>query len=273
MKSADDVRFRGIGHGEENESLRFGLLWVIEMTWNGVGLQGITAWTSSVAAGKGDAGPSRPGVSCRGRKIMTMALASPLREAWAEEGFWDGHKHGDSIGWEEDTSHVFSLRKQSLEERHWAILALLGVGDHSEKEWRALAISTGSQRREIQKQPLNRNKKRKPTCKRSPSPLFGLEACLGVMRLDLPKLKVSPYNNSQFRKVSCKSPTILCPRVCNPTVLHTPSNHLPKIINKVAAGRRQVAWSFTWERRMWDSNIRYTILYIQLVNPNWICLF
>lgn len=32
MKSADDMRFRGIGRGEENESLSFGLLWVIEMT-------------------------------------------------------------------------------------------------------------------------------------------------------------------------------------------------------------------------------------------------
>ena len=93
----------------------------------------MTAWTSSVAAGKGNAGPSRPGVSCRSRKTMTMALASPPGEAWAEQSFWGGHRHGDPIKREEDTSHVFSLRKQSLKEKCWAILALLEVGDHSAK--------------------------------------------------------------------------------------------------------------------------------------------
>lgn len=40
----------------------------------------------------------------------------------AEEDFWHGHKHGDPL---EDTSHVFSLRRQSLKEGCWAILALL----------------------------------------------------------------------------------------------------------------------------------------------------
>lgn len=44
-----------------------------------------------------------------------------------------------------------------------------------------LVVSTGSQMREIQKQPLSRNNKKKTTCKRSLSPLFGIEACLGVM--------------------------------------------------------------------------------------------
>lgn len=46
-------------------------------------VQGITTWTFSVAAGKGSAGPSRLGVSCRDRKIMIVALASSPGEAWA----------------------------------------------------------------------------------------------------------------------------------------------------------------------------------------------
>lgn len=68
-----------------------------------------------------------------------------------------------------------------------------------------LVVSTGSQRREIQKQLLNRrNEKRKPTCKRSLSPLFGIEACLGVMQVDLLKCKVSPITTVSSEK-SCVS--------------------------------------------------------------------
>lgn len=60
-------------------------------------VQGITTWSFWVAAGKGSARPSRLGVSCRDRKLITMALASCPGEAWAEEDFWDGHKHGDPL--------------------------------------------------------------------------------------------------------------------------------------------------------------------------------
>jgi len=62
MKSADDMRSRGIGQGEEN--LSFG--------WSRA--TGITAWLSSVAAGKGNAGTSRPDVSCRGMTIGKPSL-------------------------------------------------------------------------------------------------------------------------------------------------------------------------------------------------------
>lgn len=60
-------------------------------------VHGITTWTFSVAAEKSSARPSRLGVSCRDRKIMTMTLASSPGEAWAEENFWHGHKHGDPV--------------------------------------------------------------------------------------------------------------------------------------------------------------------------------
>lgn len=59
-------------------------------------VHGITTLTCSVAAGKGSARPSRPRVSFKDRKIMTMALASSPGEAWAEN-FWHGHKHGDPL--------------------------------------------------------------------------------------------------------------------------------------------------------------------------------
>lgn len=96
LKSADDMMFRGIIHGEENENLSFGLLCIIEMYLE---VQGITTWNFSVAAGKGSARPSRPAVSCRDGRVMTvmtMALESSPGEAWAED-FWHGHKHGEPL--------------------------------------------------------------------------------------------------------------------------------------------------------------------------------
>lgn len=87
-------------------------------------VQGITTWTFSVADGKGSARPSRPGVSC----IQENHDYSIGKLSWCglgRGGFLAGSQAWRPIGQEEDTSHVFSLRSQSLKEGCWAILALL----------------------------------------------------------------------------------------------------------------------------------------------------
>lgn len=72
---------------------------------------------------------------------MSMALASSPREACAMEGFWESHRRGSPIGCQEDTSHVFSLTKQSLQEKCWAILALMDVEDYRNvHQWSTLIL-------------------------------------------------------------------------------------------------------------------------------------